>query len=116
MIFTPLKEFWFIRLSALTDELSDLAGNALPLIFLIPFANAFLNFNQAILMINKKTKGILEALLVFFGIMLIFMGVGIFTQKWQGIYVILLGMNIAVVAQTIWSRVRVNRLKKGYQN
>ncbi|MHC1771043.1 MAG: hypothetical protein AB9907_04775 [Flexilinea sp.] len=116
MTFTPLKEFWFIRLSALTDELSDLAGNALPLIFLIPFANAFLNFYQAILMINKKTKGILEALLVFFGIMLIFMGVGIYTQKWPGIYVILLGMNIAVVAQTIWSRVRVNRLKKGYQN
>lgn len=116
LTFTPLKEFWFVRLSALTDELSGLAGNALPLIFVIPFVNAFLNFYQAILMLNKKTRGILEALLIFFIIMLLFMGVGIYTQRWAGIYVILVGMNVAVTGQTIWTKLRSKRFVAEYQN
>ncbi|GAP41575.1 hypothetical protein [Flexilinea flocculi] len=116
LILTPLKDFWFQTFSALNDELSVLARNALLLIFLIPFTNAFLNFYQAILMLNKKTKGILEGLLAFFGMILAFIGVGIVSQKWPGVYVITAGMNFAILVQTIWLRIKSKRFISQYQS
>lgn len=116
LILTPLKDFWFQTFSALNDELSVLARNALLLIFLIPFTNAFLNFYQAILMLNKRTKGILEGLLAFFGMILAFIGVGIVSQKWPGVYVITAGMNFAILVQTIWLRIKSKRFISQYQS
>lgn len=116
LILTPLKDFWFQTFSALNDELSVLARNALLLIFLIPFTNAFLNFYQAILMLNKRTKGILEGLLAFFGMILGFIGVGIVSQKWPGVYVITAGMNFAILVQTIWLRIKSKRFISQYQS
>ncbi len=115
-ILTPLKEFWFQTFSALTDQLSTLARNALLLVFLIPFTNAFLNFYQAILMLNKKTKGILEGLLVFFVVILVFMGVGITSQKWPGIYIMTSGMNFAILFQTFWLLLRSKSFINQYQS
>ena len=116
LILTPLKDFWFQTFSALNNELSILSRDALLLVFLIPFTNAFLNFYQAILMLNKKTKGIMEGLLVFLGVILIFIGVGITSQKWPGIYVITAGMNFAILFQTIWLRIKSKRFVFHYQS
>jgi len=106
---TPLGDFWFVRFSGLTGELAALAQGALSLVFLIPFSNALLSFYQAILLHNKKTNGILQALLVFFVIIGAFMAVGIRTQRWQGILVIALGMNVALVVQTLVSMLQSRR-------
>jgi hypothetical protein len=67
-------------------------------------------------MLNKKTKGILEGLLAFFGMILAFIGVGIVSQKWPGVYVITAGMNFAILVQTIWLRIKSKRFISQYQS
>ncbi|HQN62140.1 MAG TPA: hypothetical protein PLG96_01450 [Flexilinea sp.] len=110
LIVTPLGRFWFEGLSSLTPELSDLAKKALPMIFLVPFVNTYLNFYQAILLAGKKTSGFLESLLIYLIFMISILYIGILTQKWEGIYVIMIGMNIAVLAQTLWTRFRAKKI------
>jgi hypothetical protein len=110
ILLTPLGDFWFINLSSLPPNLVALAKQALPLIFLIPLVNAMLNFFQAILLAGKKTSGFLESLLLFLFLMLIIFGIGIKTQRWEGIFVILFGMNIATTAQMLWTAFRARSI------
>ena len=112
LLFTPLGDFWFVNFSFLSPELALLAKTALPLVFLVPIANAYLNFNQAVLLAGKKTRGFLESLIIYLLVFVIFLGIGISTQRWDGVYVVLLGMNFAVLFQTAWTAFRARSIIK----
>ena len=111
--FTPVNELWFGKISALTPELSTLCKNALPFAILVPLISGYLNYYQGILMAKKHTKGIFEALVVFLIVVLIFCGVGIALQRWQGIFVILAGMSAAVTMQMLWTAYRAKQALSG---
>jgi hypothetical protein len=54
----------------------------------------------------RKSRFLFEGLLIFLVVLLIFIAVGIKYQRWEGIYVILTGMNAGFLIQTIWMRIR----------
>lgn len=104
--FTPVGDFWFRDFSGLTGELFETAKVGFLFIFLTPVSNVFLNFYQAIALAARKSRFLFEGLLIFLIVLLIFIAFGIKFQRWEGIYVILTGMNVGMLVQTIWMWIR----------
>jgi hypothetical protein len=104
--FTPVGDLWFRDFSGLTGDLFAAAKVGILFVFLTPVSNVFLNFYQAISLAARKSRFLFEGLLIFLVVLLIFIAVGIKYQRWEGIYVILSGMNVGILIQTIWMRIR----------
>ena len=104
--FTPVGDLWFRNFSGLTGNLFAAAKVGILFVFLTPVCNVFLNFYQAISLSARKSRFLFEGLLIFLVVLLIFIAVGIKYQRWEGIYVILTGMNAGFLIQTIWMRIR----------
>lgn len=104
--FTPVGDFWFRDFSGLTGDLFEAAKVGILFIFLTPVSNVFLNFYQAISLAARKSRFLFEGLLIFLIVLLIFIAFGIKYQRWEGIYVILTGMSVGILVQTIWMRIR----------
>jgi Na+-driven multidrug efflux pump len=55
LAFTPLADFWFINISGLTKELTDLSYLPLKIMILLPALTVYLNFQRSCLIINGTT-------------------------------------------------------------
>jgi len=61
LAFTPLADLWFINVSGLTGELSDMSYLPLKIMILLPPFTVLLNFQRSILIINGTTGPISKA-------------------------------------------------------
>lgn len=105
---TPLSEFWFERISALTPALAGLAQSALWFALPNPGLNVFTSFYQGILLHSRKTRGITESVVVFFIVTGLILWGGVISQVAEGVYVAWLAFSSGFFAQTIylWHRSR----------
>jgi hypothetical protein len=61
LAFTPLADLWFVRVSGLSMELSDLSYLPLKIMILLPALTVLLNFQRSSLIINGTTGPISKA-------------------------------------------------------
>ncbi len=102
----PMNGWWYTTVSSLRPELAAVSKTAFPIAFLIPLIYPALNYYQAVLMNGKWTRPIFESLLVFLAVIFTVLGIGVLTNRWLGVYVIMLGRSLATGAQVLWLRHR----------
>ncbi len=61
LAFTPLADFWFIKVSGLSTELADMSYLPLKIMVLLPAFTVLLNFQRSTLIINGTTGPISKA-------------------------------------------------------
>ncbi len=99
---TPLSEFWFRRVSALTPELADMARLGLWVALPMPALSTLQSWYQGAILHSRRTRGITEAVAVFLITNAAVLSAGVAWGRVTGLYVGLAGMVIATSAQTIW--------------
>lgn len=99
---TPIAEFWFGRLSALSAELSQMALEGLWFAVPLPALAALQSWYQGAILQSRKTVGIPEAVVVFLATIGIFLWAGVAWGRVAGLYVGILAFSAAMITQTIW--------------
>ena len=72
----------------------------------MPILSVLQSWYQGALLYSRNTRGIPESMAIFLASVLIVLGMGVFTQKYIGLFVGLAGFSIANLTQTIWLWVR----------
>jgi len=99
---TPLGAFWFEQISALPPHLSIIASASLWVALPIPGLNVLMSWYQGILVHNRRTRAISEAMAIF---LLIAGGIllgGVLWGNITGLYVGLAAFGIGMLGQTAW--------------
>jgi hypothetical protein len=99
---TPVANFWFGQISALTQKLSQMAQNGLWLAILIPASNVWQSWYQGVLVYDRKTRGITEAVLIYLIISAVLLSFGAIWGQVTGLYFALSVFTTSVVVQTVW--------------
>ena len=104
---TPLGELWFGQVTALSPELTALAGSSLIFAILMPSYAVAQNYHQGILVHEQRTSAITEAVVIYLVISSVCLGLGVaLLQHVPGIQVALGSFTIAGLAQTGWLLLR----------
>ncbi len=103
---TPLGGLWFAQFSGLAPELAALAQWALGLGFLLPGLTVLQSYFQGILMHDRRTRGITEAVMFSLLTSAAFLGMGIAWGQLTGIYVAQGAFVAGAIVQTLWLRQR----------
>ena len=106
---TPLADLWMDHVAGLSPELSGIATGALWLALPIPGCRALQSWFQGRLVVARKTRGVTEAVVVFFVVCVGVLVLGV-VQQWRGIEVALIGFALGRLAQTGWLAVRARGL------
>jgi hypothetical protein len=104
--FTPLAEFWFLKISALAPELVTLAKTGLWLALLMPALNTLQSWYQGAILHSKKTRGITESVVIFIIIIGIVLVTGVVRNQINGLYVGIAAFSLGMLIQTGWLWVR----------
>lgn len=99
---TPLSVLWFDTVSGLTPPLVELARVALVLGIPIVIARVLQSWYSGILVHAKRTRAIGEAVSVFLLAGGVVVAVGVATQQWAGVHVVIAAYSIGRVVQTLW--------------
>lgn len=99
---TPLAHVWFLRVSALSPELTELAVMGLWLGLAVPGLRLLTSWYQGAIIFGGQTRGILESVLVFLTTAALALGVGVAWGGMVGLYVGMLGMTAALATQAVW--------------
>ncbi|MFK7740129.1 MAG: hypothetical protein AB8H80_07375 [Planctomycetota bacterium] len=104
---TPISELWFHRISGLSLELSELAGSALFAALLMPAYAVAQNYLQGLLVHQKRTRAITEAVLLYLAACIgaLLLGMRMFPAT-PGIYITLAAFTVAGIVQTAWLYLR----------
>lgn len=113
---TPLAELWFKRVSGLPDDLVAIARLAVAFAILMPGYQALQSWYQGMLLHERRTGAITEAVLVYLGLASILLFVGAQLDRWTGIYYALTSLSIAGVTQTVWLAWRSRRRSRDPEN
>ena len=108
----PVNEIWYTSVSSLKPELAAVSKLAFPIAFMIPLVFPSVNYYRAFLMNGKWTRPIFESLLVFLAVIFSVLGIGVFANRWMGVYVIMTGRSLANTAEMLWLRFRSKQLEK----
>jgi hypothetical protein len=106
MQITPLSDIWFLRISALPQNLAEIAKVGLWFALPTPAFAALQSWYQGCILHGRKTRAIPESVIIFLVSATIVLGLGIVFQSVTGLYVALCGYSISMFAQTIWLRFR----------
>jgi hypothetical protein len=99
---TPLGEFWFAQVSGLPPELAALAQTALGLAVLLPGFTVLQSFFQGVLMHDRQTRGITEAVALSLLTSALILGLGIAGGDLTGVYIAQIAFVIGAAVQTLW--------------
>jgi hypothetical protein len=99
---TPLADFWFSRVSALSPPLAALAGGGLWLAILLPPLNAMQSWYQGAIMHQRRTRGITESVVIFLVSNGGMLWAGVVWARLPGLYVGLAALGLGNLAQTAW--------------
>lgn len=103
---TPLSRFWFGTVSGLPARLVDLGSTALLYALPLPALVVMHSWYQGILVHDRRTNGVTEAValgLVVSAIVLVF---GVLTAPLVGLYLVWLGFDLGEFARMIWLWIR----------
>lgn len=99
---TPLASFYFVNFAALPAPLATLARTAFWLSLPMPALAVLQNWYQGSILYGKRTRGVPESVVVFFGTVLIVLAVGVSLNRWPGLYVGMAGFVLANITQMGW--------------
>jgi hypothetical protein len=99
---TPLSHLWFERLSGLTLQLAALAVVGVWISLPMPGLSVLQSWYQGIILHDRRTRGITEAVVVFLVTCTLLLWSGVAWGRMTGLYVGLGAFVIAMLTQTIW--------------
>lgn len=102
MAATPLGSIWLGGITGLSDELLPLARAGLWLALLLPGLGALQSWFQGMVMHQKKTNAITEAVILYLIVTVSILFAGVAWGRVRGIYVALFAMTIGEIVRTGW--------------
>jgi hypothetical protein len=102
MAVTPVSRLWFGTVSGLAPELVELARVALLLGIPIPIMRALQSWYFGVLVHVRATRAISEAVVVFLGGAALVIVIGVVTQRFAGIHVVVAAYSVGRIGQTLW--------------
>jgi len=99
---TPLATFWFGRVSALNPQLVTLARQGLWVALPLPGLSVLQNWYQGIIVHNRRTRGITEAVAIFLLTSSAILWAGVAWGQVTGLYVGLAAFGAGALVQTVW--------------
>jgi len=99
---TPLANFWFEKVSALSPELSELARKGIWIALPMPLLAALQSWYQGVILYGRQTRGITESVVVYLVTSALILAAGVLLGKTTGLYFGLLALTASMITQTIW--------------
>lgn len=99
---TPLATFWFGRVSALNPRLVTLACMGLWVALPLPGLNVLQSWYQGAIVHSRRTRGITEAVVIYLLVSGVILWAGAAWGRMTGLYVGLVALGVARLAQTAW--------------
>jgi progressive ankylosis protein len=106
VVVTPISTWWFVRVSALSPGLAELARISLWLALPLPVMSVFQSWYQGSLLHGRRTRGITEAVVVYLVSIAILLVAGVAWGQFVGLYVGMAAMSVSMTLQTIWLGLR----------
>ena len=103
---TPLAEFWFSKVSALSPKLTEMALKGLWIAIPMPALSTLQSWYQGSILHSKNTRGIPEAVIIFLITVVGILTYGVINGKILGLYIGLTAFVAGMFVQTIWLWVR----------
>lgn len=99
---TPLAGAYFTNVAALPAQLLALAGLGAWLVVPLPAITSLQSLYQGALVHHRRTSAITVSVLVFLGVSVSILSLGVATQAWTGLYVALAALVVGNAAQLLW--------------
>jgi len=99
---TPLAAVWFNGFSALPEQLVDDAQVGLWLLMLVPVINVLQSWYQGMILFGKKTRGVTESIVIYLITGSAILLVGVFSQRFSGVYIGAAAATLSYLVQVIW--------------
>ena len=107
---TPLARLWFSGVAGLRGPLVELAVSGLWLGLLVPGLRLLTSWYQGVIIHAQRTRAVLESVLVFLGAGAVVLGAGAAWGAVTGLYVGVVGLTVAMLAQAAWLGYRASGL------
>jgi hypothetical protein len=102
MAATPLSNYWFGTVSALSPPLAEMARLGLWLALPLPVFAVLQSWFQGAILHGRRTRGVTEAVVIYLAVSAVLYPAGVVWGKWAGLYIGLAVMAISMAAQTLW--------------
>ena len=102
IVVTPLSKFWFKTISALPNDLANLARIGIWISLPMPALSVLQSWYQGAILHSNKTRGITEAVLVYLFVNIATLTLGVLWGKAIGLYIGLSSFVLSTFVQTVW--------------
>lgn len=102
MAATPLAGIWFTKVAALPLPLIEPARQAIWLSILLPGLTVIQSWHQGVLMNERRTRGITEAMFISLVVHVFILIVGVLWRGVPGLYIGILGLMAGNLARSAW--------------
>jgi hypothetical protein len=99
---TPLSLFWFLDISNLEPALAEMSQIAFWILLPVPALATLQSWYQGAILVDGRTRGIPESLVVFMLTAVVILGIGIVWNPIAGIYTAMIAFTAANLTQTMW--------------
>jgi hypothetical protein len=99
---TPISQFWFQSVSALSPELSEMAQRGLWLALLLPALSVLQSWYQGAILHGRITRGITEAVVIYLVTSAVTLVIGVIWGQVPGLYIGIAALTLSVFTQTTW--------------
>jgi hypothetical protein len=106
IIVTPISSFWFQTLSALPDNLAELAQVGIWITLPMPALAVLQSWYQGALLHSHRTKAITEAVVVYLFVNIATLSLGVLSANVIGLYIGLTSFVLSTFIQTVWLWIR----------
>jgi len=103
---TPLSEFWFVQVSALSPHLADLAQKSVWVALPLPALSVLQSWYQGAILHGRQTRGITESVIIYLATSGVVLGAGVQWGQMTGLYIGMAALGLSVLSQTVWLWVR----------
>ncbi|MBN1149124.1 MAG: hypothetical protein JXA78_17830 [Anaerolineales bacterium] len=99
---TPLSQFWFESVSALSPELAEMARNGLWLALPLPALSVLQSWYQGAILYGRRTGGISESVVIYLATSAAVLVAGVLWGQATGLYIGMAALSLSVFTQTAW--------------
>ena len=99
---TPLSSLWFVRISALSPQLAELARKGIWIALPLPALSVMQSWYQGAILYGRRTKGITESVVIYLTTSALTLGIGVWLSSTTGLFIGLLALMLSVAGQTAW--------------
>ena len=99
---TPLAGLYFLRVSGLSPELTELARLAFWIALPMGASSVYQSWYQGAILFSRRTRGVPESVVVFFVVIMIVLGIGLLLGNVTGLYVSITALALANIVQAGW--------------